>query len=50
MVGRGLRGRLNGGSEEVLIVNVKDNLDKYGEQLAFTEFDYLWKEDQVSAL
>lgn len=43
MVGRGLRGKLNGGNEEVLIVNVKDNLDQYGEKLAYTEFDYLWK-------
>jgi superfamily II DNA or RNA helicase len=49
MVGRGLRGPLNGGSEEVLIVNVKDNLDKYGHQLAFTEFDHLWKGEEVSA-
>jgi superfamily II DNA or RNA helicase len=49
MVGRGLRGPLNGGSEEVLIVNVKDNLDKYGHQLAFTEFDHLWKEEETSA-
>ena len=42
MIGRGLRGPRNGGSEEVLIVNVKDNLDQYGEKLAFTEFEYLW--------
>lgn len=44
MIGRGLRGPLNGGSDEVLIVNVKDNLDQYGEQLAFTEFEYLWED------
>lgn len=49
MVGRGLRGPLNGGGEEVLIVNVKDNLDKYGHHLAFTEFDHLWKGEEVSA-
>lgn len=42
MVGRGLRGPLNGGSEEVLIVNVKDNFDQYGDMLAFNEFEYLW--------
>jgi hypothetical protein len=45
MIGRGLRGPLNGGSEDVLIVNVKDNLDQYGEKLAFTQLDYLWKVD-----
>jgi len=42
MVGRGLRGPKNGGSEEVLIVNVADNITNYGEQLAFRHFDHLW--------
>ncbi len=42
MIGRGLRGPRNGGSEEVLIVNVRDNFEKYGHLLAFTEFEYLW--------
>ncbi|MGY2001704.1 DEAD/DEAH box helicase [Blastococcus sp. SYSU DS1024] len=44
MIGRGLRGPLNGGSEEVLIVNVKDNIDAFGERLAFHHFDALWRE------
>lgn len=42
MIGRGLRGPRNGGSEEVLIVNVEDNFDQYGDLLAFNEFEYLW--------
>lgn len=42
MIGRGLRGPLNGGSEEVLIVNVKDNFEQFGDLLAFNEFEYLW--------
>ncbi len=42
MIGRGLRGPKNGGSEEVLIVNVRDNFQKYGDMLAFNEFEYLW--------
>jgi superfamily II DNA or RNA helicase len=42
MIGRGLRGPRNGGSEEVLIVNVRDNFEKYGDLLAFNEFEYLW--------
>jgi superfamily II DNA or RNA helicase len=46
MIGRGLRGPLNGGSEQVLIVNVADNLEQYGGQLAFHHFDYLWRPDQ----
>ncbi|MGO4245662.1 DEAD/DEAH box helicase [Paenarthrobacter sp. RAF54_2] len=49
MIGRGLRGPLNGGSEEVLIVNVKDNLDQYGHKLAFTQLDYLWKQEAIGA-
>ncbi|MFH5211499.1 DEAD/DEAH box helicase [Antrihabitans sp. NCIMB 15449] len=43
MIGRGLRGPKNGGSEEVLIVNVRDNIDAFGTQLAFHHFDKLWK-------
>jgi superfamily II DNA or RNA helicase len=42
MVGRGLRGTVNGGSDEVLIVNVADNIVNYGHQLAFHHFDFLW--------
>ncbi|MFB4285926.1 DEAD/DEAH box helicase [Nonomuraea sp. MTCD27] len=43
MIGRGIRGPLNGGKEECLIVNVADNIAQYGEELAFRQFDYLWK-------
>jgi superfamily II DNA or RNA helicase len=42
MVGRGLRGPLNGGGDTCRIVNVADNFLKFGEQLAFHRFDYLW--------
>lgn len=44
MIGRGLRGPRNGGSEEVLIVNVEDNLVQFGDQLAFHHFDHLWSQ------
>jgi len=43
MIGRGLRGPKNGGKERCLIVNVRDNLDRYGIQLAFHHFDHLWR-------
>jgi len=43
MVGRGLRGPKNGGTERCLIVNVADTFDEFGETLAFTEFNYLWE-------
>jgi len=43
MLGRGLRGPLNGGKERCLVVNVEDNIAQFGEQLAFRHFEYLWK-------
>lgn len=43
MIGRGLRGPLNGGKDECLIVNVQDNVLQYGEQLAFRQFEHLWE-------
>jgi superfamily II DNA or RNA helicase len=42
MIGRGLRGPKNLGTEECLIVNVKDNVRQYGEELAFRQFEHLW--------
>lgn len=45
MIGRGLRGELNGGKDRCLIVNVRDNWTMYGDRLAFYEFEHLWKQD-----
>lgn len=45
MIGRGLRGPLNGGKDECLIVNVEDNIRQFGERLAFRDFEYLWGSD-----
>ena len=42
MIGRGLRGPLNGGDERCLIINVRDNIEGFGEALAFSELDWLW--------
>jgi superfamily II DNA or RNA helicase len=42
MVGRGLRGEANGGTDRCLIVNVADTFEQFGEELAYNEFDYLW--------
>lgn len=47
MIGRGLRGPLNGGKERCLIVNVQDNWITYGDKLAFYEFEHLWKRDEA---
>jgi hypothetical protein len=43
MIGRGLRGPRNGGTDRCLLVNVADNVAQFGERLAFHEFDYLWE-------
>jgi len=50
MIGRGLRGPLNGGKERCLIVNVNDNFVQYGEKLAFTKFEYLWNSGSTGSL
>ena len=43
MIGRGLRGPGNKGTEICLIVDVADNFDRYGPNiLSFPDFDYLW--------
>lgn len=42
MIGRGLRGQLNGGKERCLIVNVADNWQRFGDQLAFRDFEHMW--------
>ena len=44
MIGRGLRGPANGGTDECLIVNVVDNILQFGGDLAFRRFEYLWNE------
>jgi superfamily II DNA or RNA helicase len=49
MVGRGLRGPLNGGKEECLIVDVADNVARYGGQLAFRDFERLWNTEVVGS-
>ncbi|MFG2834748.1 DEAD/DEAH box helicase [Streptomyces zaomyceticus] len=42
MIGRGLRGPLNGGEETCLILNVRDTVDNFDTALAFTQFEHLW--------
>ncbi|WP_284742855.1 DEAD/DEAH box helicase [Amycolatopsis sp. RTGN1] len=44
MIGRGLRGRLNGGKDGCLILDVRDNITNFSEALAFTDFEHLWQE------
>ena len=42
MIGRGLRGPLNGGKDTCLILNVSDNIPNFDTRLAFTQFEHLW--------
>ena len=42
MIGRGLRGPKNGGTDRCLIVNVQDNIDNFERRLAFSDLDWLW--------
>ena len=42
MIGRGLRGPLNGGSDRCLVVDVRDNIENYEGQLAYTSLEGLW--------
>ena len=46
MIGRGLRGKLNGGNDRCLILNVRDNILNYDRQLAFSDLDWLWGESR----
>ncbi|MGA6167996.1 sacsin N-terminal ATP-binding-like domain-containing protein [Amycolatopsis magusensis] len=46
MIGRGLRGRLNGGKEGCLILDMRDNITNFPQSLAFTKFDHLWRKEQ----
>lgn len=48
MVGRGLRGPRNGGTDRCLLVNVEDNVANFGEQLAFHDFEYLWTDEDTA--
>lgn len=42
MIGRGLRGVINGGNDRCLILNVEDNIENFEGRLAFSELDWLW--------
>ncbi|WP_328759271.1 DEAD/DEAH box helicase [Streptomyces sp. NBC_00271] len=42
MIGRGLRGELNGGKESCRILNVADNIENFGRGLAYTRMEHLW--------
>lgn len=50
IIGRGLRGPANGGDDRCLIVNIADNFQRFGRELAFKQFEYLWNSNCDLAL
>lgn len=42
MLGRGLRGPQMGGKEECILIDVKDNLKQFNENMAFSHFNDYW--------
>lgn len=46
MAGRGLRGPLNGGKEECLIVDIADNFGALNEFLGYRDYEKLWLEQK----
>lgn len=48
MIGRGLRGAKNGGTERCLILNVHDNIEQFDRSLAYSELDWLWDKSRFS--
>ncbi len=43
MLGRGLRGSQMGGKEKCLLIDIKDNLQQFNENMAFSHFNDYWK-------
>lgn len=42
MLGRGLRGPQMGGKEKCLLIDIKDNLEQFNENMAFSHFNNYW--------
>ncbi|HXE71235.1 MAG TPA: DEAD/DEAH box helicase [Candidatus Nitrosotenuis sp.] len=42
MVGRGMRGPANGGTEECLVVDLADNIPNFGEQMSYQRYRDMW--------
>ena len=42
MIGRGTRGPLNGGTPHCVIIDVRDNIENFGEQMAYTRYLEYW--------
>jgi superfamily II DNA or RNA helicase len=47
MIGRGLRGPVNGGTKDCLIVDVEDNFDNYNIDHVYKEMGEFWRPDPI---
>jgi DNA repair protein RadD len=43
MIGRGMRGPLNGGTEECLVIDLADNITRFHGQMAYRRMEDYWK-------
>lgn len=43
MIGRGMRGPLNGGTEECMVIDLRDNIARFQEQMAYQRMREVWK-------
>lgn len=43
MIGRGMRGPVNGGTKECLVIDLVDNIARFQEQMAYTRMEEFWK-------
>jgi hypothetical protein len=49
MIGRGLRGEKVGGSQSFKLIDVKDNIESFGEMAkVYTHFREYWKPPEVN--
>jgi superfamily II DNA or RNA helicase len=49
MIGRGMRGPINGGKPECLVVDVVDVIPQFGEQLSYQRYAELWQRVPLSS-
>jgi superfamily II DNA or RNA helicase len=42
MIGRGMRGPVNGGTNDCLVIDLVDNIERFGGQMAYTRFSEYW--------
>jgi DNA repair protein RadD len=44
MIGRGMRGPVNGGTTDCLVIDLVDNIERFSGQMAYTRFSEYWQD------